>query len=334
MLDYVVQLLYQKGYRKLDDENGVLYRETEHSIYVVTLSTFRKEVTRQFYENAATRVEFLVATRFRKRVEILHLIAVSDGMFENGEQQLVDGLPNAWLIAADTGRIYVFEHQINEFDGLHVYLEEGLQSVRSVRRKNAFSLQPVTIALVVLNVIYYGIITVAGRGEYDNLDFMLKMGAFSYETFTGGAWYQILTSLFVHFGLTHLLNNMVLLLYVGSELESRIGKIRFAGLYLFTGIVGNAVSLWYYHSVGNPAVSGGASGAIFGVIGALILVLIMSRARTRNITARRLIVLVCITIYYGMSSMGVDNAAHIGGFVSGIVSGFLLSKISQYGKLE
>lgn len=70
------------------------------------------------------------------------------------------------------------------------------------------------------------------------------------------------------------------------------------------------------------------------MIGALFVVLLKQGKNSQNLTPKRLLFLAGITIYYGMTTIGVDNAAHIGGFLGGIISGFLLSKISQYGKLK
>ena len=168
---------------------------------------------------------------------------------------------------------------------------------------------------------------------YDT-DVMLHMGALSYKTFMGGAWYQIFTSLFIHFGLSHLVNNMILLAYAGYELEKMLGKIPYLMIYVISGLLGNVLSLWYYHHIGEDPVSAGASGAIFGVIGALFVMLLLYHSESQNLTPRRLVFMTVVTIYYGMTTIGVDNAAHIGGLISGGVGGFLLSKILQYGKLK
>ncbi|HCJ09432.1 MAG TPA: rhomboid family intramembrane serine protease [Lachnospiraceae bacterium] len=192
------------------------------------------------------------------------------------------------------------------------------------------------MAIVALNVLCFILVIVLNGGYAATLDSdtMLRMGALSYDTFTSGKWYQIITSMFLHFGITHLFNNMILLIYAGCQLEQMVGKIRYLLLYMGSGIVGNAASLWYYHSIGEYAVSAGASGAIFGVIGALLVILAWNRTNNAETTPRRLFFLAFITIYYGMTTIGVDNAAHIGGLISGIFGGFLLSKVAQYGKLK
>ena len=334
MLERINALLYQKGYRPLNpQEGGVLIRETEQVVYILALSTFRPEISASVYQDAANRILFTVATRYQKKAELLNLVATESGMFEEGAMHLVETLQNVWLVAKDTGRIYIFENQPNQFDDLYEYLEEGIRN-ESLRKK--MILTPVNIGIVILNVICFLLVIVLNGGYFAVLDSdtMLRMGALSYDTFMSGQWYQVITSMFLHFGIAHLFNNMILLTYVGCQLERLVGKLPYLLLYIGSGVVGNIASLWYYHSIGEYAVSAGASGAIFGVIGALFIILTMNRTNSAETTPRRLFFLAFITIYYGMTTIGVDNAAHIGGLISGIIGGFLLSKDSQYGKLK
>ena len=336
MLERIVELLYQKGYRPLDPKDGgVLIRETEEVVYILALSTFRPEIGASRYEEAANRILFTVATRYQKRAELLNLVATESGMFEEDAMHFVESLHNVWFLAKDTGRIYIFESQPNQFDGLYDYLEDGVREWKP-QKNSGFVLTPVNIGIVVLNVLAF-ILVIVWNGSYSAVldsDTMLRMGALSYDTFMSGKWYQLITSMFLHFGLAHLFNNMILLLYAGCQLERLVGKLPYLLLYIGSGVVGNLTSLWYYHSIGDYAVSAGASGAIFGVIGALLVILTLNRTKDAETTPRRLFFMAFITIYYGMTTIGVDNAAHIGGFVSGIFGGFLLSKVSQYGKLK
>lgn len=335
MLERVVELLYRKGYRPLEPEDGgVLVRETDEVVYILALSTFRPELDASLYEKAASRLIFNAATRYQKKVELLNLVATESGMFQEDAMQFVERLHNVWFIAKDTGRIYIFENQPSQFDGLYEYIDNGVRDWKS--NKNGFRLTPVNMIIVALNVLCFILVIVLNGGYAATLDSdtMLRMGALSYDTFISGKWYQIITSMFLHFGITHLFNNMILLIYAGCQLEQMVGKMRYLLLYVGSGIVGNAASLWYYHSIGEYAVSAGASGAIFGVIGALLVILARNRTNNAETTPRRLFFLAFITIYYGMTTIGVDNAAHIGGLISGIFGGFLLSKIAQYGKLK
>ena len=131
-----------------------------------------------------------------------------------------------------------------------------------------------------------------------------------------------------------MMNNMILLAYTGCELERKIGSLAYFISYMCFGIVGNLASLWYYHGQGRQVVSAGASGAIYGVIGALFVLLLVRQIKTPNLSPKRFLIMIGITIYHGLTSVGVDNAAHIGGLIAGVIGGLLLSKISHYGKLE
>lgn len=142
----------------------------------------------------------------------------------------------------------------------------------------------------------------------------------------GERYYTLITSMFLHFGFSHLMNNMVMLLVIGYSLEPEIGKIRFLLIYLGSGLMGNLVSAWFDVNQGSYAVSAGASGAIFGIVGALLYVAIRNHGRVGEISTRGLVLMAGLSLYYGFTAQGVDNAAHIGG----LVSGFLLAVLTYW----
>lgn len=186
-----------------------------------------------------------------------------------------------------------------------------------------------TVALIVINIAVFFILTMFGDTE--DAVFMLQHGAM-YEPYIieGHEYYRIFTCLFLHFGITHLLNNMVLLGALGWNLELEIGKVRFVIIYFASGIIGNIVSLFYNLTLEQPAVSAGASGAIFGLMGALLYVVIANRGRLGRLSGRGMLVMVILSLYFGLTSTGVDNLAHIGGLVSGFLLAVLLYRRKQY----
>jgi rhomboid protease GluP len=199
-----------------------------------------------------------------------------------------------------------------------------------------FKLTLINTIIVAVNLIFFVAVIIYNGNLFANYDadIMLKMGAMSYNSFMSGRYYELITAMFLHFGVSHLANNMVLLTYAGCELEKRVGRLAYIIIYFGSGIAGNVVSLWHYSNSNEDVVSAGASGVIFGVIGALIVYLIFNPSGEENLTPRRLIILAVMTIYYGYTTVGVNNAAHVGGLCFGIISCFLLSKILHYGKLE
>lgn len=338
MLEHITDLLKQKGYVLLDDKTeGILYRECETHSYAITLSFASKEDDVDAYVAIQRKIEFTLATKLGKKVECLHIVLTKNGMFRGSEQLLIERLQNLWLIAEDTGRLYIFEKQPIDFDDLRNDLESVL--CHCVEHRNngvSFRFTPVNSCIVIINVLMVVVISLIYGdlfATYDT-DVMLSVGAMSYETITNGAWYQIITSFFLHFGVTHLMNNMILLAYTGCELERRIGSFAYFVSYMCFGITGNLASLWYYHGQGEQVVSAGASGAIYGVIGALFVFLVIRQIKMPDLSPNRLLIMIGITIYHGFTSAGVDNAAHVGGLLAGVIGGLLLSKISRYGKLE
>ncbi len=180
-----------------------------------------------------------------------------------------------------------------------------------------------TTVIIVINVAVFLILSLFGDTE--DAVFMLQQGAM-YEPMVTQQheFYRIFTSMFLHFGITHLLNNMVLLGALGWNLELEIGKMRFLIIYLVSGIGGNLLSLYFGISAETYAVSAGASGAIFGLMGALLYVVIANRGRLGRLSGRGMLFMVILSLYFGFTSSGVDNWAHIGGLITGFVMAVIL----------
>lgn len=189
-------------------------------------------------------------------------------------------------------------------------------------RKNGIK-APCTVILVAINVVVFLLLSLKGMTE-DGM-FLLQHGAMYVPYITEkGEYYRIFTSMFLHFGFDHLLNNMVVLAAVGWNLEYELGGLKFLILYLLSGLGGNVLSAWWDIRMGEYAISAGASGAIFGVIGALLYVAIRNKGRIGDISGRGILFMITLSLYYGFSSGGVDNMAHIGGLAAGFVLSVLL----------
>ena len=154
--------------------------------------------------------------------------------------------------------------------------------------------------------------------------FMLQHGAMYVPYVEAGEYYRIFTSTFLHFGFQHLMNNMLVLGLLGWQLELEIGTIKYLILYFFSGLGGNLLSLAVEARSGEYVVSAGASGAIFGVIGALLYIAIRNHGRVGTVSGKGIIFMIVLTFYYGFTSTGVNNFAHLGGLAAGFVLGVLL----------
>ena len=187
---------------------------------------------------------------------------------------------------------------------------------------------PVTASLVTVNLVVFVLMLLAGAGFWHTPNgVQLAWGANFGPATQDGQWWRLLTALFIHFGVVHLAFNMWALWDVGRLVEQLYGRWRFALLYGLSGLLGNLVSLVLH---GNQAVSGGASGAIFALYGALLVFLWRERRHVDPGEFRWLFgaaaVFASLMLGVGFVVQGIDNAAHGGGLVSGALLGVVLAR--------
>ena len=144
-----------------------------------------------------------------------------------------------------------------------------------------------------------------------------------------GEYYRLLSYMFLHMGLNHVANNMILIFFLGEELERFLGKWRFFFLYFSSGIVAGIVSIVYNILDGNSVSSVGASGAGFGLIGATVCLLLADKSQRGTAFVKRVLLFAAISLYAGFSEQGIDNAAHVGGFLAGAAVTALLMVIRR-----
>ena len=180
-----------------------------------------------------------------------------------------------------------------------------------------------TIGIAVANIIVFLLLSFGGRME-DGM-YMLEHGAM-YVPFVVEykEYYRLFTCMFLHFGFSHLMNNMLTLVVIGWNVEMFVGKIRFLVIYFLSGLGGNLLSMDVDIWKQDYSVSAGASGAIFGLTGAMLCLAILNHGRAGNITKQGMIVMIFISLYTGFTSGGVDNFAHIGGLLTGCLVTTLL----------
>lgn len=184
-------------------------------------------------------------------------------------------------------------------------------------------LTPVNTMIVIINIIIFFVLDI--MGNVTDASFMFAHGAmYPPAVMQAGQWYRLLTSAFLHFGFPHLVNNMIMLICLGSYLERALGSIKYVIFYLAVSVGSSLVSLGHMVYTGDIAVSAGASGAIFGVIGALLYLVVSNKGRFEDLTMKRFLIMIGLSLYYGFTSSGVDNAAHVGGLAVGFLAGILL----------
>lgn len=140
-------------------------------------------------------------------------------------------------------------------------------------------------------------------------------------------FYRLVSASFLHADAEHLLFNMLLLYFCGEIVEQSLGRCRTLILYFVSAVCGNLLSAAYELSTGSFYESIGASGAVFGMTGALLFLVIARKGAAARISMKRMVIAVLLSLYSGFSSAYVNNAAHVGGLLSGFLLAFLLSII-------
>lgn len=187
---------------------------------------------------------------------------------------------------------------------------------------------PVTLTLIALNVLVFVLMLRQGAGLWHTgTGVQLAWGANFGPATQDGQWWRLGTALFLHFGILHLGLNMWALWDVGRMVERLYGRWRFCLLYFASGVFGNLLSLVVQ---GNQAVSGGASGAIFALYGALLVYLWRERRQVDRSEFRWLFGLASVftvaMLVVGFLIPGIDNAAHGGGLAGGALLARSMSK--------
>ena len=178
----------------------------------------------------------------------------------------------------------------------------------------------ITPILININILVFILMAISGVNiMMPDTASLLKWGANFRPMTLEGEWWRLLTNCFLHIGVFHLLMNMYALLFIGVLLEPLLGRTRFISAYLLTGITASVVSLWWH----DLTISAGASGAIFGMYGVFLAMLTTNliEKTKRKALLTSIAIFVIYNLIYGLKG-GIDNAAHLGGLIGGLIIGY------------
>jgi rhomboid protease GluP len=179
----------------------------------------------------------------------------------------------------------------------------------------------VTWILLAIIILVFGLQTLAGGST--ETEVLVRLGAKANWRIAAGEYWRLFTAMFLHIGVIHLAFNGYALFAIGTELERLIGWQRYLAIYILAGLIGNLASYAFSFSL-----AAGASGAIFGLIGALAAYFLMHRKELGSWGQRRLInigILIAINLFLGFTQPGIDNMAHMGGLVTGLGLGWAMA---------
>lgn len=176
----------------------------------------------------------------------------------------------------------------------------------------------ITYLIIAANIIMFLVMTFAGGTE--NTAVLLKFGAKYNPLIIQGQWWRLITPMFIHIGLEHIVVNMVTLYFIGIDVERFFGHLRFAIIYFISGIMGNIASFAFNPNV----VSAGASTAIFGLLGAFLMLGISFRNNPYiSALARQFLLFVILNLAFSFTG-GVDLFGHLGGLVGGFLAAMVV----------
>ncbi|MEQ6387909.1 rhomboid family intramembrane serine protease [Bacillaceae bacterium S4-13-58] len=208
------------------------------------------------------------------------------------------------------------------------YMQQTLFDIKKQKDKEVKDLfqtgRPlITYALITLNVILFFLLEFTG-GSTNTLQ-LVQFGAKYNPAILEGEWWRIISSMFLHIGWIHIAMNMLALYYLGMIVERMYKGIRFIIIYFLAGIVGGIASFSL-----TVHVAAGASGAIFGLFGALLFFGVVHRKLFFRTMGRNVLFILVINLLLGFSVPQIDMSAHIGG----LVGGFLAAQLVHFPKMK
>ena len=189
-------------------------------------------------------------------------------------------------------------------------------AVRRVFRQQGFTVSMMLVNLTVFLLMFFA-------GDPEDSEYMLAHGACCYPLTLHGESWRLFTAMFLHFSAEHLFSNLISLYAIGSVIEQAFGSIRTAVIYLTAGLSGGLVSAFYHEIIRQPAVCAGASGAVFGLSGALVCLALFHRTELYGIPSRRVPAAILISVIASASGSS-DTACHLGGLSAGFLTALLL----------
>ncbi len=193
--------------------------------------------------------------------------------------------------------------------------KKNLQSAKQAKEIFKSEVPFVTYTIIAINVLVFLAMYLFGQGSMDTAT-LVNFGAAFRPFILEGQYFRLITSGFIHIGLLHLLFNNVALYFIGPQVENMFGKGRYLIIYFVTILFASLLSLLFI----GDSISAGASGAIFGLLGALLYFGYHHRAYFGNAIFSQIIPLILINLMIGFSVSGINNAAHIGGLISGVMA--------------
>lgn len=342
------ELFVSCGYGKIPSnlpEFAFYWHQEMQGINVIQVIDYRPGlyITEDQYFHLKEKITDFFRQKGEREVHVMSLVLCADTQ-KAKKLCLCDCF--CWMIDTAENRLIIHESQVSDFYGWKRILEDYLYELtRRPEESTAKQAQTglaahkwdrqwitrlplVNIILVAVNVIVFLICTFTD-------DLLYNEGALSVMYIVKDrAYYRIIASMFLHWDIQHLFSNMIVLYYVGEIVERKIGHLSYVVVYFLAGIAGNIFSMGYELLSEEYLWSAGASGAVFGIEGALLFLAILHRGRLESVTAGRVAFAVAFSLYCGFTSTNVNNAAHVGGVLMGFAAAAVVCLVFPQGRMR
>ena len=333
VFEQLEHLLIEQGFSKVPSnlpEFCFFFRGENTYVNVLYVVDFKHGlyITQDQYWHIREKIHDFFREKGINNIHIMSLLICA-----NPEQakQLCANDAFCWVIDPIGNRLLIYEEQVSDFYGIKDILEKFLYDIsmtategdKASARRIDTNIDPIgqqrkltwaNIILVSINVILYIVCTFTG-------DLLYNIGTFGVmDLIKNRDWYRLFTAMFLHADIQHLVSNMLVLYYIGNVVEKHIGHLQYIIIYFLSGLAGNVFSAGYELYTGIYISSLGASGAVFGIEGAMLMLAILNKGRITEITAGRLAFAIAFSLYCGFTSSYVNNMAHIGGVLMGFAA--------------
>ena len=205
-------------------------------------------------------------------------------------------------------------------EGLDLFLkitndlnQKSLEESKTVEKVFKIKKPIITYSIIAINIIVFILMYILGNGSTDPYT-LIRFGANYRGSVINHEFYRLITCAFIHIGFMHLTLNTYSLYVIGVQLESYFGKLKYIIIYLFSAITASLMSV-----ILTDSISAGASGALFGLLGALLYFGYHYRVFLGGVLKSQIIPLIIVNLAFGFMMSGIDNAAHIGGLIGGFL---------------
>lgn len=331
MIGELGRFLENRGFGKIVSnlpEFVFFYKQEMQSVNVLFVMDYHSGVylAQDQYTHLKEGIRGMFASRGADEVHIMSLVIAND---KEKVLAVSAGDRFCWQLSPELCQVLIYEDRVPDFYGIKGILESFLQEyesgVRSDRSKEGcresgshITVQKkriplVTISLLAINVTLHLICT-------QKPDLLYNIGDLSgIDVWEKHEYYRIFSSMFLHADWSHLFSNMIALYFLGSILEKEYGYVRYIILYFGSGVLAAGASVAFQYMMQDFTGSVGASGAIYGILGALLWLILKHKGRYQEVTLPGMLFYLAYSMYSGIQGTNIDNAAHIGGLIAGFV---------------